>query len=365
MKALIGLVFAMGVGIGSAEAADPSKKFAGKNAEWLVKKLPAAKDTASKAALITEMGTRRDPSLMPHLVHAAGDAEREVRAAAIAGLAAYGPQLADTQRDRAYIVGLQDAAPDVLNAAKTALAARLQAAAEPGIDDISSQLSRLGKSGQNWQTRKAAVELMARMESDDAASVDAVILEVARVETHSEVRRAAVMALGTRAVEDARPMLSKIRSKDPEEQVRMAAEDALRKIGGPATSVVVAVLPFETKSKKLGDFTVDLQDFFTSSLAAAEVAEVVERRQVTAIMSELSFQDDNIDDGQAVKVGQMLRAGQVVTGSIQVNGDEVTCLAKRIDVESGKVWSAQPAVGASHDLSAVKRDCAKRLMGSF
>lgn len=358
-------VLAAALTIGTAHAGDPAKKVAGKDAAWLVKKLPAAKDDATKAAIITEMGTKRDPSLLPHLIHAAGDPARDVRVAALEGLAAYGPLLADTQRDGAYVVGLQDASPDVVKAASDALAARLQAASEPGLDGLVGQLTRLGKTGQAWQTRKSAVELLERMPTDDAGKVDAAITDIAKTERHTEVRRAAVLALGTRSVAISRPLLSKIRSKDPDEQVRMAAEDSLRRIGGPATSVVVAVLPFETRSKKLSKFTTDLQDFFTASLAASEVAQVVERRQVSAIMSELEFQDAHIDDGKAVKVGQMLRAGQVVTGSIQVTGDEVTCLAKRIDVESGKVWAAQPAVGATHDLPAVQRACAKRLMGSF
>ncbi len=362
---LLRITLLAGLALGAAHAADPAKKVAGKDAEWLVKKLPEAKYAPTKAAIIAEMGTKRDPALLPHLVHAAGDPAREVRVAALEGLAAFGPALADDQRDSAYMVGLQDASPEVVQAAREALAARLQAASDHGLDGLVGQLARLGKTGQAWQTRKSAVELLERMPTEDGGKVDASITEIAQVERHPEVRRAAVLALGTRSVSAARPLLSKIRSKDPDEQVRMAAEDSLRRIGGPATNVVVAVLPFETKAKKLASFTTDLQDYFTTSLAASEVAQVVERRQVAAIMSELKFQDTHIDDGKAVKVGQMLRAGQVVTGSIQVTGDEVTCLAKRIDVETGKVWAAQPAVGATHDLAAVQRDCAKRLMGSF
>lgn len=349
---------------GAAFAGDPAKKVDGKSAEWLVGKLPDAKDAATRAAILAEMGELRDPALLAHLVHAAGDPDREVKVAAIGGLVAYGPQLADAQRDDAYLVALQDASPEVVRAAHDALAARLQAAAEPGVDALVEALTRLGKSGRSWQTRKAAIELLERLPAPEPG-IDQALVDIARTELHAEVRRAAVVALGTRSVALASTLLSRIRSKDPEEQVRMAAEDSLRRIGGPATSIVVAVLPFETQAKGLHAFASDLQDYFTTSLAAAEVAQVVERRQVSAILTELKFQDANIDDGKAVKVGQLLRATQVVVGTIQGVGDEVTCLAKRVDVATGQVWASQPAVGATHDLQALTRECAKRLMESF
>ena len=351
---------------GVAIAGDAASKVDGKSPEWLKKKLKTADDVHFKVAIIREMGDSRDPSLLPVLLHAAGDAERKVRKEALHSLAAFGPQLADPGRDAAYMGGLQDADVAVVKEAQKALTARVQAAAEPGMDNLVKQLTRYTKTGASWQTRKAAVELLERIPDDLAGPrLDQTLTEVAQRETHPEVRRSAVIALGSRGVESAKPLLSRLKNTDDNEQVRLAAEDALRRIGGTASSVVVAVMPFETRAKKLAQHTESYQDFFTAALSSASVAKVVERKQIASVLSELHFQDAHIDDGKALKIGKMLRAGQVVTGSLQVTGDEVTCLSKRIDVATGEVWAAQPTVGSAHDLEALKRTCARRLVGSF
>jgi TolB-like protein len=348
-----------------ARADDPPPRLASKPDAWLLKKLPSAKDAASRAEIVAAMGHKRSPALLAQLVHAAGDPAREVRVAALRGLAAYGPQLADPQRDGAYLLGLQDASPEVVQVAREALAARVQAAAQPGMDALGRELARLGRRGDAWLTRKAAVELIERLPPELGPGVDPALLEAAQLDASAEVRRAAALALGARQVGAARPLLSRLRSKDPDEQVRLAAEDALRRLGGTAVEVVVAVLPFETRAAQLKPLLIDLQDTFTSALAAAEVAQVVERRQVSAVIAELRYQDAHIDDGKALKVGQQLRAQEVVTGSLLLQGDEVTCLAKRVHVETGRVTAAPPTLGALHDLTALQRDCARRLIGSF
>lgn len=346
---------------------DPAKKVAGRDMAWLLKKLPkAAGDAALRAALLSEMGARRDPAALPHLLHGAGDSDRTVRVAALQGLAAFGPLLADPQRDSAYVVALQDPAPSVVRAARAGLDARLQAAAQPGLDGLLQQLARLAKTGRTWQTRKAAIELLERVPADfGGADLNTALTELARTDAHPEVRRAACVALGIRGVKAAGGVLQTLKNTDPDATVRMAAEDALDRVGGPALSTVLAVLPFEATHPSLRSFAVDLQDYFTQSLSAAAVAQVVERRQVSAVMTELHFQDAHVDDGRALQVGQMLRASMVVTGAVQLRGDEVTCLAKRIDVATGEVAAAQPVVGATHDLAAVQRACANRFVRSF
>ncbi len=367
MKRLVWIAL-LGVALGaqSAWAKSFDDKVAGKPTEWLAKNLRSQTDVAYKAAIVREIGRQRNVEGLALLYHAAGDPAGIVRRESIHALAAFGPALADPQRDGAYLTAIQDADPDVVGAGRVALAARIQSAAEPGMEAIVRQLVYLARSGTSFGTRKAAVELLERTPPHlDAASIDTQLIETARQDNHAEVRRVAAIALGTRGVAAAKPTLVHLKNADTSEEVRLAASEALRRIGGPATTVVVAVMPFETKVPKLSVPVKDYQDAFTSALSAAQVARVVERKQIAAALTELKFQDTHIDDGKALKIGQMLRAEQVVTGVLQLAGDEVTCLSKRIDIASGEVYAAQPVVGSMHDLNALKLSCAQRLVGSF
>ena len=353
-----------------ARAGGAETKFASKKSVWIEKKFRSSDDNFLRAALIKELGNRRDPSFMPLFLYAAGDSDRGVRKEAIDALKAFGPTLTDPERDAAFIMALQDPEPMVVASAQAALVARVQASSGPGLEVIREQVTRLSRTANAWQTRKVAVELLERMPVGESGEkpgekVAGSLMEAAARDSHPEVRRSAVIALASLGSEPAKALLIRLRNTDSDEEVRLAAEESLRRIGGPATSLVVAVLPFETKAPRLVDSAKGYQDYFTNALSAASVARVVERNQIGAVMSELDFQDKHIDDGKALQVGRLLRAGQVVTGSLSITGDEVTCLSKRIDVGSGEVWAAQPTTGNSHDLEALKRSCAARLVGSF
>jgi TolB-like protein len=313
------------------------------------------------------MGGRRDPSFLPPLQAAAADRDRAVRLQAVTALGRFGPSLDEPGRDEAWLGALQDPDAEVLRAAQAGLAGRLASGSPRGVESICRQLLDMAQRAPNWQSRKAAVELLERSSAsaEQAESINAALVKVARLETHVEVRRAAVIALGSRDVRAASELLSRLRNQDPSEAVRLAAEAALRALGGPATQDVVAVLPFESRSAELRELSRGLQDYFTSALSAAKVATVVERSQIDSVLAELRFQDRMISDGQAIKVGGLLRADHVITGSLQMQGDEVICLSKRIEISTGKVEAAPPAVGARHDLNALKRDCAQRLVRTF
>ena len=337
-----------------------------KDATWLTQRYLKSRGASDKLAVVSEMASRQDPSLLPVLVRVTAESDRALRRIALDGLMAFGPAVADPQRDQAYLSALSDAAPGIRRQAQNALSERLLVGTEPGITGLWDQLSTLGQRASGWATRKAAVELLAQAPTGGPTeAIDRLLIEVARLDSHDEVRRAAATALGQRGVAAARPVLSKLRNTDSDEQVRLAAELALARIGGPAHEAVVAVMPFTTTSAALHGFAGGLQDYFTSRISAGQGATVVERNQISAVLTELRFQDAQIDDGKAVQVGQLLRADWIVTGTLQKTGDEITCLAKRVDVASGVVKAAQPVMGAQHDLPALQQACASRLLQTF
>lgn len=314
---------------------------------------------ADRAALIDELARRRDPAAIPALARAAGDADRAVRRLAIAGLAAHGGSLADPTVDQALLSALQDVDPEVVAAAERALGARLAAGVEPGAAALQGALARLGRAAPGWTTRRSAAALLGMAPGGDPGPA---LIEIARLDAHPEVRRAAVTALGQRGVEAARPALSRVKNTDLDATVRLAAEGALARLGGPAQAAVVAVLPFSAQTADLAPFAASLQDSFTAAIAEGQGARVVERRQLEQALAEL--RGPAASQEGAVRVGALLRADQVVLGSVSRVGDEVTCVAKRVVVATGEV-QATSAAGSTHDLAALQRACAARLLRTF
>lgn len=340
-----------------AHAGTPADKVAGKDAAWLQKHLVTEDDALLRAAIVTELALAREVGAVGDLVRAATDRDARVRRAALEGL--FGMGVVDAGADDAVLTGLSDVDPEVRQAARKAAAARVRS----GATDVIGSICTLARRAETWTTRQAAVLSLEGAPAGDP--VDPALVEVARLDDHPEVRRAAAVALGVRGVAAGAAVLGTLRRRDPDEHVRLAAEEALARLGGPTTSLVVAVMPFEARAKEGEVFAAGLQDRFTTLLAAEEVATVVERRQVAQVLAELVFQDSNIDDGRAVQIGKLLRAQQVVTGTILVRGSAVTCLAKRVDVVTGAVAGSAEVVGELHDLESLGRECATRLARTF
>src|SRR5699024_7671651 len=132
----------------------------GKDESWLLKKLAKEDETPMRAAIVAQLGTLRSPDALPQLLRTAADRAAEVRTAALQALASYGGDLADPERDDAFIAGLRDASPACVAAAETGLADRIAAHVTSGMDRIVDDLVELSRSGASWQTRRAAVRLL-------------------------------------------------------------------------------------------------------------------------------------------------------------------------------------------------------------
>jgi len=329
---------------------------------WLVDELRASSDSDLRLAIIREMATRRDSSLLPYLCAAAADDDARVRQAAMEGLVDYGGALNDGPRDDSYLRGLEDRVHAIREIALAGIRGRFRDGRVPA--NLKSALQDFAKTAEDYRLRLASIRILSSVEGED---VDALMLNRAKEDDHSDVRRAAARALGTRGVSSARKLLNHLRNKDMVPGVRAAAEEALAAIGGVVSEDVLVVMPFDTRSRKknVRSFTKGLQDFLSGALAKANLATVVERRQIDRAMDELIFQDDHIDDGKAVEVGKILRANHVLTGTVQLNGNQLTVVAKRIDVVTGAIVQSIQVHGRVHDADALQQDAAHELVRTF
>lgn len=334
-----------------------------KPAPWLEERLARAPAGPKRLALATEVARRQDPALIPVLVAAAtSDPERAVRLVALEGLVGFGGALADPGRDTAYLQALETGDVGALRIVKKGITERMRAGEPPGLEALADQLHTLARTGEGWRTRKVA---LAALQPRAGASLVPTLAAVAAQDPHPEVRRAAAEALGSVPDGGQRAVLVRLRKADPDAQVRLAAERALARLGGPESNLVIAVLPFETADPRLRGTAQELQSTMTTALDLAGSGRVVERGQLDAVFAELRLQAGALGEGEAVELGRLLRADTIVTGTLQRSGDEVRCLAKRIEVATGRVQAAPVVAGALHDLGALQQACAERLAGSL
>lgn len=135
---------------------------------------------------------------------------------------------------------------------------------------------------------------------------------------------------------EAHDKLSKIRVAG-EFEVELAVGDPVRPV---AAEQAVAVLPLGRDSGQLIQGGVQLAEQITSGLSKNGVT-VVERTVLNKVLEEQALAGTGQFDPDAIqRVGQLLQAQAVVTGTIQVNGKEANVNVRLIAVETGKVLYA-------------------------
>ena len=334
----------------------------GKPPGWLVEEFQANVDPGLRLEIVREAAARGDITLIPFLCSAAVDRDSRVRQTSVEGLVSYGGSLDDSQRDQTYLSVLNDRLHVIRDMSLRGIRDRFRDDRRP--QTLMARLEEIVGESEDYRLRLAALRILSTVEGE---SVDSLLMDRAQNDEHSQVRKASVRALGHRKVAASRKLLNRLRNKDMDSGVRAASEEALSAIGGVISEAVLVVMPFDTRSrqKTVRSFTAGLQDFLSGALARANLATVVERRQIDRAMDELIFQDDHIDDGKAVEVGKFLRANHVLTGTVQLNGDQLTVVAKRIDVVSGAIVQSIQVHGRSHDADALQQDAAHELVRTF
>ena len=226
---------------------------------------------------------------------------------------------------------------------------------------INGLLSRAGNH-QQWMLQMEALELLQWVNSSD---VDNICISLSTGATNPQVRKRAISLIGTRQLSSAKPLLHDIARTDLDDGVRQTAKDAIVQIGGKVNDIVAAVMPFTVQGDDPKGLAIGFQHYLSGALSSGEVATIVERGQVDSVMSELVFQDNFIDDNQAIQIGQSLRASQVITGTIQFQGNRATITVKRIDVASHEIISSAQVSGLTLDFDALQRDVSTQFIEKF
>lgn len=335
-------------------------KIPSKSDAWLEDHLRTSTSIEGQLAMIEEMGIRRNPNSVTLLVQKSSSSETEIRKASLKALVAYGPNFVDDRRDQQYLASLEDDDRGVRKLAAQGISERLQSEVQTTFL-VNGLLTRAGNH-QQWMLQMEALELLQWINNTD---VDNICIALSTSATNPQVRKRAVSLIGIRQVDSAKPLLHDIARTDLDNDVRQAAKDALTQIGGKVNDIVAAVMPFTVQGEDPNGLALGFQHYLSGALSSGEVATIVERGQVDSVMSELVFQDNFIDDNQAIQIGQSLRASQVITGTIQFQDNRATITVKRIDVASHEILSSAQVSGLLLDFDALQSDVSTQFIEKF
>ncbi len=202
------------------------------------------------------------------------------------------------------------------------------------------------------------------------AAVRALLVHMAENDVAPPVREAAVQSLGRIGTLSERDRLKTLAVRDPDAQVRMAAERAAQQIVVPLESrPVVAVLPLQhgPKTKKAA---LQIAELLRARLSLADVCEVVDPEKLEAALAEMKKIGRFVYDGDAPnapELGRLKVANQLVYGSVQEEGSVYTIVLNRMDVSTLAIvpGSAVTVSGYRGDLPRLEQQAADLFVERF
>lgn len=127
----------------------------------------------------------------------------------------------------------------------------------------------------------------------------------------------------------------------------------------PAKSISIAVINFKTLNKKAQKISLGslVSETFTTALVNSPGFKIIERDQLDKVVKEMEMnQTGFIETTDAVKVGKMLHADAIITGSVALLNNQIQLNARIIEIESAYVISAETRT-ASYNLSNITQIC--------
>jgi len=116
----------------------------------------------------------------------------------------------------------------------------------------------------------------------------------------------------------------------------------------------LTVLPFE-KMGTLSEAGLFVQDSLTHGLVTLNRFQVIERERLDLILQEQKLsQSKLIDRNTALRLGRLVAAQAVITGSIIETSDGIEVVARMIDTETSGILTSVDVYGESKDLPAIR-----------
>ena len=129
--------------------------------------------------------------------------------------------------------------------------------------------------------------------------------------------------------------------------------------------LVISVLPFEDRTKKseLAWMSKGVPDLLVAALAGNPALTVVHRTRTEEVVREQIFQlSGQVEEESAVKVGRLVGATLLVTGSVSVIGTQTRIDGQLIGIERGTVLATAEAEGPLTDLSTVAKQFVAKVL---
>ena len=137
----------------------------------------------------------------------------------------------------------------------------------------------------------------------------------------------------------------------------VAEEQSLASEPGSPTTVAVLPLRFSGSDSTLRPLGRGLAELLTTDLARSSRLTVLERARIQAVLDELALQQSGqTDSATNVRAGRLLRAGQLVQGSIlQLDASQLRVDAAVVDVSTSEVRGVADGADELEELFALEK----------
>jgi TolB-like protein len=148
----------------------------------------------------------------------------------------------------------------------------------------------------------------------------------------------------------------------------LAASEVTDPAGVPSRTETVAIGYFDNNSgsDRFEYLRKALADMLITDLSVAKSIQIVEREKLEVLLKELSLSDTRfIDPATALRIGQGLSAGYVLTGAYTVVDQNLRIDARLVRTETGQVVLAREVDGSLDRFFALQKELARRLLDAL
>ncbi|HLH79483.1 MAG TPA: CsgG/HfaB family protein [Chthonomonas sp.] len=127
-----------------------------------------------------------------------------------------------------------------------------------------------------------------------------------------------------------------------------------------ASELIIAVADFSGKDKDFGRF---LADTLLTDLAQSPILHMVERDEISRVLTELKLQATGLTEPQVQKVGRLIGANHLIVGSYLQVGNRLILNVRLLNVDTGRVspGGAANVAGPANDILGLVNRLARLL----